>query len=34
LFEDGSHFTPEAGAALSPWIVDQVTRELARRSGS
>lgn len=34
LFADGSHFTPEAGAALSPWVVDQVTRELARRSGA
>jgi hypothetical protein len=34
LFADGSHFSPEAGARLSPWIVDQVTRALAPRSGS
>jgi hypothetical protein len=34
LFADGSHFTPEAGARLSPWIVDQVTRALAPRSGA
>jgi hypothetical protein len=34
LFQDGSHFTPEAGAALAPWIVGQVTRVLAPRSGT
>jgi peptidoglycan/LPS O-acetylase OafA/YrhL len=34
LFADGSHFTPEAGAMLSPWIVGQVTQALALPSGS
>jgi peptidoglycan/LPS O-acetylase OafA/YrhL len=31
---DGSHFTSDAGVKLAPWIVDQVTRALAPRSGS
>jgi peptidoglycan/LPS O-acetylase OafA/YrhL len=34
LFQDGAHFTPEAGATLAPWIVDQVTRALASPSRS